>query len=217
MEDGAPAVQFRQHLPLAVSDLGADRRLPANLARVLETLRRPPGDRLALPVDGQCHDIGPSQRGDQTGKDPTNRGQLGTKRHVLTDANGIPLAVTLSGANRHDMKMFGATSDAVVVPRPSPKKNPRQHWCNDKSYDYPEIRRSAARRGYIAHIKSHGQEENERKKNPRYKARRWVVERSNRWHNLFRRPKIRYEVHAENYLAFVQFASAIICWRSAAA
>jgi transposase len=135
---------------------------------------------------------------------------------MLTDAKGIPLAVTLSGANRHDMKQFDVTLNALVIPRPSPKRI-RQHLCNDKGYDYPEIRRSAARRRYIAHIKSRGQEEKERKKNPRFKARRWVVERSNRWHNLFRRLKIRYEVHADNYLGFVQFANAIICWRRAAA
>ena len=135
---------------------------------------------------------------------------------MLTDANGIPLAVTLSAANRHDMKQFDATLDALVLPRPSPKKRPYQHLCNDKGYDYPEIRRSAARRGYIAHIKSRGEEEKQPKKNPRFKARRWVVERSNRWPNLFRRLKILYEVHAENYMGFVQFANAIICWRSAA-
>lgn len=114
------------------------------------------------------------------------------------------------------MKQFDATLDALVVSRPSPNTGKRQHLCNDKGYDYPEIRRSAARRGYIAHIMSRGEEERQRKKNPRFKARRWVIERSNRWHNLFRRLKIRYEVHANNYLGFVQFASAIICWRSAA-
>jgi transposase len=114
------------------------------------------------------------------------------------------------------MKQFDATLDALVVRRPSPQKQPHQHLCCDKGYDYPELRRSATRRGYIAHIKARGEEERERKKNPRFKARRWVVERSNRWHNLFRRLKIRYEVHAENYLGFVQFANAIICWRNAA-
>jgi putative transposase len=114
------------------------------------------------------------------------------------------------------MKQFDATLDALVVRRPSPQKQPHQHLCGDKGYDYPELRGSAARRGYIAHIKARGEEERERKKNPRFKARRWVVERSNRWHNLFRRLKIRYEVHAENYLGFVQFANAIICRRSAA-
>ena len=171
---------------------------------------------MAFPVSGQCYGVGPGQRGDQTGPDPTNRGKLGTKRHTLTDANGIPLAVTLSGANRHDMKKFDDTLDAIVVRRPSPKKWPHQHLCCDKGYDYPELRRSAARRGYVAHIKTRGEEERERKRNPRFKSRRWVVERSNRWHNLFRRLKIRYEVHADNYLAFVQFANAIICWRLAA-
>ena len=216
VEDDPAPIRFRKHLSPALPDLGAGGRLPANLAGVLEALRRSQGYRLALPVDGQRDGVGPGKRGDQTGKDPTNRGKLGTKRHMLTDANGIPLAVTLSGANRNDMKMFGATLDALVIPRPSPKKV-TQHLCNDKGYDYPEIRRSAARRGYIAHIKSRGQEEQERKKNPRYKARRWVVERSNRWHNLFRRLKIRYEVHAENYLGFVQFANALICWRRATA
>ena len=113
------------------------------------------------------------------------------------------------------MKRFGPTLDAVVVARPSPQKKPRQHLCCDKGYDYPELRRSALRRGYVPHIKSRGQEEQERKSNPRFKARRWVIERTNRWHNLFRRLKTRYEVHAENYLGFVQFANAIICWRSA--
>ncbi len=125
------------------------------------------------------------------------------------------MAVTLSGANRHDMKQFRPTLDAVVIRRRSPKKRPRQHLCCDKGYDYPELRQSAKRRGYMPHMKSRGQEEQERKNNPRFKARRWVVERTNRWHNLFRRLKIRYEVHAENYLAFVHFANAIICWRSA--
>lgn len=112
------------------------------------------------------------------------------------------------------MKQFDATLNAVVIRRPSPKKKPRQRLCCDKGYDYPELRRSAARRGYVAHIKARGEEERERKTNPRFKARRWVVERSNRWHNLFRRLKIRYEVHAQNYLGFIQFANAIICWRS---
>jgi len=115
------------------------------------------------------------------------------------------------------MKRFRATLDSVVVQRPSPKQAPHQHLCCDKGYDYPELRRSAVRRRYVAHIKSRGQEEQERKRNPRFKARRWVVERTNRWHNLFRRLKIRYEVHAANYLGFVEFANAIICWRSAVA
>jgi hypothetical protein len=32
------------------------------------------------------------------------RGKSGTKRHVLTDQKGIPLSVSFTGANTHDMK-----------------------------------------------------------------------------------------------------------------
>ena len=39
--------------------------------------------------------------GEETGPNPTDRGKLGSKHHVLTDANGIPLSDTLTGANRH--------------------------------------------------------------------------------------------------------------------
>ena len=101
--------------------------------------------------------------------------------------------------NRYDMALFAATLEAIVIHRSPPSLRPRQHLCCDKGHDYPALRRSAVRRGYIPHIKSRGQEERERKTNPRFRARRWVVERTNRWHNLFRRLKIRYEVHAQNY------------------
>ena len=37
-----------------------------------------------------------------TGPNPTDRGKLGTKRHVLTDGQGIPLSVVITAANTHD-------------------------------------------------------------------------------------------------------------------
>src|SRR5262249_14152700 len=39
--------------------------------------------------------------GAKTGPNPTDRRKLGSKHHMLTDANGIPLAVILTEANRH--------------------------------------------------------------------------------------------------------------------
>jgi len=35
----------------------------------------------------------PTPRGQGTGPSPTDRGKLGTKRHVIVDAQGIPLAL----------------------------------------------------------------------------------------------------------------------------
>jgi hypothetical protein len=40
--------------------------------------------------------------GQETGPNPTERGKRGSKRHIVVDARGIPLAVTVTGADRHD-------------------------------------------------------------------------------------------------------------------
>ena len=100
----------------------------------------------------------------------------------------------------------------MVVTRPSPRIV-EQHLCADKGYDYDDIRLSANRRRYIAHIPYRGMVP--LPKMLRQKAHRWVIERTNRWHILFRRLMIRFEVYASNYLAFVDLASAIICFRRA--
>jgi putative transposase len=44
-------------------------------------------------------------------------------------------------------------------------------------------------------------------------TRRWVVERTNSWHNRFRKLLIRYEKKSENYLAQVCLACCIIVYR----
>src|SRR3954451_9086523 len=42
--------------------------------------------------------------GAMTGNNPTDRSKLGTKRHVLTDKNGIPLSAALTPARTDDVK-----------------------------------------------------------------------------------------------------------------
>jgi len=163
-------------------------------------------------VTGQRDGLCTGKRGDETGKNPTDRGKLGTKRHFAVDGQGIPLGVRLSGANVHDKKRFRATLNSFIIARPSPR-NVEQHLCADKAYDFDDIRLSARQRGYVAHIPHRGIAPPARRRGQ--KAHRWVIERTNRWHNLFRRLKIRYEVHACNYLAFVHLANAIICYRRA--
>jgi hypothetical protein len=57
-------------------------------------------------------------------------------RSVLCDAAGIPLAVVIDGANRHDMKLAEPTLDALVIERPKPREDQPQGVCLDKGYDY---------------------------------------------------------------------------------
>jgi putative transposase len=51
------------------------------------------------------------------------------------------------------------------------------------------------------------------KKNKKYPAKRWVVERTNSWHNRFRKLLIRYEKKSHNYLALVRLAFCLILYR----
>ena len=159
----------------------------------------------------------PPLGGTATGPDPTNRGKLGTKRHVLSDRRGAPLGVVLSAANRTDMKLAEATLDSIIVPRPPPRPGHPQHLCRDKGFDYPETDQAAQARGYVVHTA--------RKRRPgrppasppaapaRRPAQRWVSERTNSWHNGFRKLRIRYEKTAENYLGLVELACALIVYR----
>ncbi|HBD9578880.1 TPA: transposase, partial [Shigella sonnei] len=51
--------------------------------------------------------LGAGQKGGElTGPNPTDRGKSGTKYHLLTDGNGLPLHILASAANTHDSKLF---------------------------------------------------------------------------------------------------------------
>ena len=100
--------------------------------------------------------------------------KVGTKRSVLTDERGLPLAVILSGGNTHDVKLLSDTPDNVVVLRPEPSNKLPQNLCLDASYTGHQD--EVETRGYITHIRPRGEEKEELKRNPHFRARRWVVE-----------------------------------------
>jgi len=51
--------------------------------------------------------------GDQVGPNPTDRGKPGSKRHLVMDRQGIPLAVLLSAANVHDSILLDEVIDRI--------------------------------------------------------------------------------------------------------
>jgi transposase len=51
--------------------------------------------------------------GDQTGPNPTDRARRGSKRHLICDGRGVPLAVRLTGANRHDSQEALSLVDTI--------------------------------------------------------------------------------------------------------
>lgn len=168
-----------------------------------------------------------------TGNNPTDRSKLGTKRHILTDKEGIPLSAVISSASTHDIKLVIDMVDNSVIKKPSSSSKPKsrrkgrrrrlQHLCLDKAYNSTQEEQELIRRGYVLHIspkRKRGEKEEElntetqpslnRKK---HSAKRWVVERTNSWHNRFRKLFTRYEKKAENYLGLVQFSCFMIICR----
>jgi len=158
--------------------------------------------------------------GASTGKNPTDRAKMGTKRSMLTDGAGIPLAVAVEGANRHDSKLLVATLDGLVVARPDPGEEEEeeeegyseQHLCLDAAYDSEEVREELEARSYKPHISPADKKKRSERKEARQhlggRARRWVVERTHSWLNRSRRLLVRWEKKTENYLAFVHLACA---------
>ena len=68
--------------------------------------------------------------------------------------------------------------------------------------------------GFTAHIRSRGEEAQAIKREAGFKARRWVMERTHSWMNRFRRILIRWDKSADNYIAFLDFACALIAFRA---
>jgi len=142
------------------------------------------------------------------GANPTDRGKLGVKRNLLTDGTGIPLALVIDGANRHDMKLLGATLEGIIIARPEPNEAQPQHLCLDAGYDYPATRLEVEDHQYVPQIRGRGAEKRNKVSIAGYRARRWVVERTHSWINRSRRLLIRWEKKVENYLAFLHLACA---------
>ncbi len=53
--------------------------------------------------------------GEDTGPNPTDRGKSGTKHHVMTDAQGIPLGATVTAANVNEVtQVFQVLTDVTL-------------------------------------------------------------------------------------------------------
>jgi transposase len=160
-------------------------------------------------VSGQR--VGPGEKGgDGTGPNPTDRGRLGTKRHLITECRGVPLAFLLTGANVNDSVPFVPLLDAVPAlthrrRRGRPRRRPDKLHA-DKAYDHRRCRRACHQRGIKPRIARRGIDSSQRL--GRY---RWVIERTFAWMNRFRRLAIRYERRLDIHHAFTALACSLIC------
>jgi transposase len=140
--------------------------------------------------------------GEATGPNPTDRGRPGTKRHLVTDRNGTPLAFLLTGANVHDSVPLEPLLDAIPPLAGKcgrPRRRPGKLHA-DKAYDHRRCRRACLRRGIETSQK--------------LGRHRWVLERSFAWLNRFRRLTVRYERRLDIHQAFTSIACSLITLRA---
>jgi putative transposase len=131
---------------------------------------------------------------------------------VLTEADGGPVAIVVRGANVHDSLLLQDALEAVIVEPPDPREH-EQNLALDKAFSGAPSDATARVFGYEPHCRQIGQEKLDATGRKRHKARRWVVERTIGWLNRCRGILIRYEKKAENYLAAVQLACALLWYR----
>ena len=148
--------------------------------------------------------------GDHTGRSPVDRGKTGSKHHVIVDADGIPLAATVTGGNRNDVTQILPLIHAVPPirgKRGRPRQRPDVLYA-DRGYDHDIYRRQVRELGIRPLIARRGTGHGSG-----LGKNRWVVEAAFALLHWFRRLRIRWEIRADIHQAFLTLGCAIICWR----
>lgn len=162
---------------------------------------------MAVASPGRHNDQSPFG-GEAVGANPTDRAKTGTKRSLLTDGAGVPLAVAVAGANRHDSKPVEVTLNSVQAVPPDPTTE--QNLSLDKGFDFPLMEERLRDYAYNPHIRSRGEEARDLAELPGDRARRWGVERTHSWMNRFRRLLTLWEKKKANFLSWIHWACASI-------
>jgi transposase len=120
------------------------------------------------------------------------------------------LALTLTGANRHDSTQVLRLVDAIPPirgPRGRPRRRPDQLYA-DRAYDDDDkIRQPLRERGIQPVIARRGEEHGSG-----LGVYRWFVEATAAWLMHFRRLRVRYEKRDDIHQAFLILGCVLICW-----
>ncbi|MFE7599883.1 IS5 family transposase, partial [Streptomyces sp. NPDC057494] len=151
--------------------------------------------------------------GSLTGPNPVDRGKAGSKLHVLTDAQGLPVVVGVSAANVNDVQALRPL--ILGIPATRSRRGPRRRHPDkvraDKAYHSAGNLAWLRERNITPRIARPGVESPER-----LGRHRWKIERSISWLFGYRRLTVRYERKGNHFLAFLGLAAAIACYKKLA-
>jgi transposase len=146
--------------------------------------------------------------GGGTGPSPVDRAKPGTKHHVITDASGVPLAASVTPANRNDVSEFAPLFNKIPpvvgkVGRPRRRPDAMQ---GDLAYDSEPHRQGLRELGVEPVLPEKGIDDESG-----LGLTRWLVERTLSWVHQNRRLRIRYERRPDLHQAFLTLALIKIC------
>lgn len=146
--------------------------------------------------------------GEDTGPNPTDRGKLGSKHHVLVDGHGIPLAEAVTAANVHDTVELIPLVIAVppVAGKPGRPKVRPAVVQGDRGYDSEPARRILRWLGIKPLLARRRTEHGSG-----LGRTRWVVERTIAWLHNFGRLRTRRDRRGDIHRAFLTLGAALIC------
>lgn len=131
---------------------------------------------------------------------------------VLVERQGLPLGICLASASPAEVTLVEPTLAARMTPR---HRKPHR-LVGDRGYDSDPLRAQLAERG-ITLISPYRDNRVNRPYEDRRRLRvyreRWIIERTIAWFGAFRRLLVRHERSTRMFLAFFQFAAALIVLR----
>ena len=139
-----------------------------------------------------------------------DRRKTGSKHHLIVDAQGVPLASKLTGANRHDVTQLLPLVESIPPIRGktgAPLQKPRR-VMGDRAYDSREHRMKLSCQAIAADIA--------RRNTPHGSGLgvfRWFVEQALALMHQFKRLRVRDDRDDRVHEAFMTLACAMICWR----
>jgi len=146
--------------------------------------------------------------GEDTGPNPTDRSKSGSKHHLMTDAQGVPLSATVTAANVVTQLLDVLTSMPPVGGKPGPKRQNPERLQGDRGYDSEPLRRLLRWLGITPVLAARHTEHGSG-----LGVYRWFVERSLSWLHGFGRLRRRLDRLKEIQQAFLRLGAAVICLR----
>jgi hypothetical protein len=117
--------------------------------------------------------------GEKAGKSPVDRGKRGIKRSTAVDGQGIPLGGVTDPASRPDSPLLAPTLEHASESVGGLPEGASVHL--DRGYDSNVTRERLKERGLKAEIAKKGQPA------PLQAGQRWVIERTNSWHDAHKK------------------------------